>query len=67
MLVSLNKGTVAMLLSPTNPPGIQLYSYANALLFWLKNILFDHMSENAPVLKAKRIFLNYENMLAVQI
>ena len=56
-----------MLLSPTNPPGIQLYSYANALLFWLKNILFDHMSENAPVLKAKRIFLNYENMLAVQI
>ena len=29
MLVSLNKGTAAMLVSPTNPPGIELYSYAN--------------------------------------
>ena len=25
MLVSLNKGTAAMLMSPTNPPGIELY------------------------------------------
>ena len=29
MLVSLNKTTAAMLLSPINPPGIELYSYAN--------------------------------------
>ena len=29
MLVSLNKGTVAMLVFPTNPGGIKLYSYAN--------------------------------------
>ena len=29
MLVSLNKGTAAMLVSPTNPPEIGLYSYAN--------------------------------------
>ena len=29
MLVSLNKGTAAMLVSPTNPPGIELYSYAS--------------------------------------
>ena len=29
MLVSLNKGTAAMLLSQINPPGIELYSYAN--------------------------------------
>ena len=29
MLVSLNKGTAAMLVSQSNPPGIELYSYAN--------------------------------------
>ena len=29
MLVSLNKETAAMLVSPTNPPGIPLYSYVN--------------------------------------
>ena len=29
MLVSLNKGMAAMLVSQTNPPGIQLNSYAN--------------------------------------
>ena len=29
MLVSLNKGIVAMLVSPANPLGIELYSYAN--------------------------------------
>ena len=29
MLVSLNNGTAAMLVSPTNPPGIELYSYAD--------------------------------------
>ena len=27
--VSLNKGTGAMLVSPVNPPGIELYSYGN--------------------------------------
>ena len=47
MLVSLNKGTASILVSPTIPPGIELYSYANlSFLFWLKNMLFDHMSEN---------------------
>ena len=30
MLVSLNKGTAAMLVSPTYPPKIELYSCANA-------------------------------------
>ena len=29
MLVSLNKGTAAMLVSPTYPPRIELYSCAN--------------------------------------
>ena len=29
MLVTLNKGMAAMLVSPINPPGIELYSYAN--------------------------------------
>ena len=28
ILVSLNKGTVALLVSPINSPGIELYSYA---------------------------------------
>ena len=27
--MSLNKGTAAMLVSPINPPGIELYSCAN--------------------------------------
>ena len=31
-LVSLNKGTVAMLMSPNNSPGIQLCYHANAIL-----------------------------------
>ena len=29
MLMSLNKGTVAMLVSQTNPPGIELYYHGN--------------------------------------
>ena len=31
-LVSLNKGTTVMLVSPTNPTGIELYFYAFALV-----------------------------------
>jgi len=47
MLVSLNKGTAAMLVSPTNPLGIELYSYANVFFcFALKNMLIDNVSEN---------------------
>ena len=46
MLVSLNEGTAVMLVAPTNPPGIELYSYANvffclgwktcSLITWVK-------------------------------
>ena len=32
MLVSLNKGTTVMLVYPTNPTGIELYSYTFALV-----------------------------------
>ena len=32
MLVSLNKGTAAMLVSPTNPLGIELYVWKHFLL-----------------------------------
>ena len=46
MLVSLNKGTAAILVSPTNRPGIELLC-KRFLLFWLKNVLIDHVSENA--------------------
>ena len=48
MLTSLNKGTAAILVSSTNPPGIELSSYANAffcfgwktfsLIFWVKTL-----------------------------
>ena len=50
MLMSPNTGTRAMLVSPTNPSGIELYTYVNVFffvcLFWLKNILIDHVSES---------------------
>ena len=45
MLVFLNKGMAAMLVSPTNPTRIELYSYANSF-FCFKNMLIDHVSEN---------------------
>ena len=39
--------TAAMLVSPTNPQGIELHSYAEFFLcFWLKNMLSDHVGEN---------------------
>ena len=39
--------TAAMMVSPTNPPGIELYSYANVFFcFWLKNMLIDHVIEH---------------------
>ena len=50
MLVTLNKGMAAMLVSPINPPGIELYSYANvffcfgwktcSLIDWVKTLLY---------------------------
>lgn len=47
MLVSLNKGTVAVLVFPTNPP--EICSYATVFsFFWLRNMLINHMSENTP-------------------
>ena len=41
MLVSLNKGTTVMLVYPTNPTGIELYSYTFALVE-----KHAHVSEN---------------------
>ena len=41
-----------MLVSPTNPAGIELYSYANAFFcFLLKNMLIDHVSENTLIIE----------------
>ena len=40
MLVFLNNGTVAMLVSPTNPPGIQ------------KNKVTDHVSDKSAILNS---------------
>ena len=46
MLESPKNETTAMLESSSNPPGIELYCYANFfLLFSLKNIAVDHVSE----------------------
>ena len=42
----LHKGTAAMLVPQINTPGIELYSYENVFLFWLKSMFIDHMSEN---------------------
>ena len=45
--MSLSIRTAAMLVSQTNPPGIELYfSVKYFLLLWLKNMLTDHVSEN---------------------
>ena len=44
--MSLNKGTAAMLVSLTNPPGIELYYRKRFLLFWWKTKVTDHVSEN---------------------
>ena len=46
MLEPLNKEMVAMLVSHTNPQGIELNSFAVSLLFKLKNMAADHVSEN---------------------
>ena len=42
MLLSLNKAKVAMLVTQTNPPEIELYSYANVFfnIPWLKKIIW---------------------------
>ena len=50
MLVSLNKGTAAMLVYTTNPPGIQLYYRCKRFLsFRWKNDVTDHVSENTLI------------------
>ena len=47
MLVSLNKGMAATLVSSNNPPGIELYYHANVFFcFGRKNKVTDHVSEN---------------------
>ena len=46
ILVSQNNETAAMLVSnPTNPVGVELFSYANA--FFCSSIDAGHVSENA--------------------
>ena len=45
ILVSQNNETEAMLVSQTNPVGVELFSYANA--FFCSSIDDGHVSENA--------------------
>ena len=44
MLVSLNKGAAAMFVSPTNPLGIEVYSYAKLAFVFVDK--YAHVSEN---------------------
>ena len=47
MLVYLNNGTTAMLMCPTNPPGIELYDNANVFFCsGEKNKVTDPVNEN---------------------
>ena len=51
MLVFLNKETAAMLVSPTNPPGIELYYHVNVFFcFRWKNKVADHVTESENTL-----------------
>ena len=45
MLMSLNKGVAALLVSPTKPPRIKLYSYVSDFFCFGWKILIDHVSE----------------------
>ena len=41
------QGTASILVFPTNPVRIELYSYTKVFFcFWLKNVIIDHVSES---------------------
>ena len=63
MLASLNKGTAAMLVSPTNPLGIEFYSYAN-VFFWFGWKTCSLITWVKTLLKWKKI--KYRNLQSVQ-
>ena len=46
MLVSLNKETAVMLVSPTNPSGVEFYSFASVFFVLVEKMLIDHVREN---------------------
>ena len=53
MLVFQNKGMVAMMVYQTNPPGIELYFYANTF-FCFSNPIWvatGHVNENALLIR----------------
>ena len=55
MLVSPNNEMAAMFVSRSNPPGVESYYYA--ILFSLKNMAVDHVSETQEFSKpGKNIF-----------
>ena len=62
--------TAAMLVSSTNPLGIELYFYANSFLFFcFKNRLIDHVSENTLYVFAflHVIFCNLSKLFSSQM
>ena len=48
MLVCLNKEMKAVMMYQTNPPGIELYFYANTFFCFKSNMVPGHVSENSP-------------------
>ena len=56
MLVSLNKGAAAMFVSPTNPLGIEVYSYAKFAFVFVDK--YAHVSEHKAVVFASFLILS---------
>ena len=62
MLVSWNKGTSAMLVSPTNPSGIELYSYANVFFFLVeKHAYWSREGKHSIVSECKKKMMASQN------
>ena len=68
--MSQNKGTAAMLVSPINPPGIELFSYADVFFcFWSQNCIFDTEKKNsfAPFARFARAFFIFGHVIVVLV
>ena len=68
ILVPLKKEMAAMLVSQTNPEGIDFYSYANFLfLFRLKNMAADHLSKNQQLPDTMYCIMSVFCLLSVKL
>ena len=53
----LNKGTEAMLVSPINPPGIELFSYANVFFCFGHKFAYLTLKNNSFARFARAFFI----------